>query len=159
MVDAAKEYIAAGDIFQVVLSQRFEAPFELPPFVLSCLAAHQSGAFSLFPEFRQLCDCRFQPRNPGARPRPYHYNSTIRGDQVAGGHSAQDKLLELELLADEKERAEHLMLLDLGRNDVGPGRSHCDRNSNGAVLDRALQSGNAYCFQRRRSARPHQGCA
>src|SRR5262249_21920557 len=114
MVNAAKEYIAAGDIFQVVLSQRFEAPFELPPFALyRALRRVNPAPFLYFLQFvgfsisRSRAGILVVVRPCSGKPRP-------RGTTLQ-----QDKALESELLADEKERAEHLMLLDLGRNDVG----------------------------------------
>jgi len=120
IVERAKEYIRAGDVFQVVPSQRFRRPFALP-------------AFSLYRALRRL------------NPSPFLYNLAFPGFSIVGsspeilvrlrdgvvtirpiagtrprGETAeQDKLLAEELMSDPKERAEHLMLVDLGRNDVG----------------------------------------
>jgi anthranilate synthase component I len=120
MVDSAKEYIAAGDIFQVVLSQRFEAPFELPPFALyRALRRINPAPFLYFLNFGEFA---IAGSSPEILVRVREGTVTIRplaGTRPRGASPEQDKLLELELLADEKERAEHLMLLDLGRNDVG----------------------------------------
>ena len=67
MVRAAKDYIAAGDVFQVVLSQRFEAPFELPAFALyRALASREPFALSVFPRLRRFRRRWIEPRNPGA---------------------------------------------------------------------------------------------
>ena len=120
MVNIAKEYIAAGDIFQVVLSQRFEAPFELPPFALYRALRRVNPAPFLY--FLDLGDFSIVGSSPEILVRVREGTVTIRplaGTRPRGTTPQQDKALESELLADEKERAEHLMLLDLGRNDVG----------------------------------------
>ena len=120
MVNVAKEYIAAGDIFQVVLSQRFEAPFELPPFALyRALRRVNPAPFLYFLDFGGFA---IAGSSPEILVRVREGTVTIRplaGTRPRGPTPQQDKALEAELLADEKERAEHLMLLDLGRNDVG----------------------------------------
>jgi anthranilate synthase component 1 len=120
MVLRAKDYIAAGDIFQVVLSQRFEAPFALPPFALyRALRRVNPAPFLYFLDFDGFCVAGSSPeilvrvRNGVVTIRP------IAGTRPRGPTPHEDKALEDELLADPKERAEHLMLLDLGRNDVG----------------------------------------
>jgi anthranilate synthase component 1 len=116
----AKEYIRAGDIFQVVLSQRFEAPFTLPPFALyRALRRVNPAPFLYFLNFGSYAVAGSSPeilvRARGGRVtiRP------IAGTRPRGATPHEDKALEDELLTDPKERAEHLMLLDLGRNDVG----------------------------------------
>jgi anthranilate synthase component I len=120
MVGAAKEYIAAGDIFQVVLSQRFEAPFELPPFALyRALRRVNPAPFLYFLDFGAFA---VAGSSPEILVRVREGTVTIRpvaGTRPRGPTPHEDKALEAELLADPKERAEHLMLLDLGRNDVG----------------------------------------
>src|SRR5215471_3694076 len=120
MVNAAKEYIAAGDIFQVVLSQRFEAPFELPPFALyRALRRVNPAPFLYFLDFGGFS---IVGSSPEILVRVREGTVTVRplaGTRPRGTTLQQDKALEAELLADQKERAEHLMLLDLGRNDVG----------------------------------------
>jgi len=120
MVNAAKEYIAAGDIFQVVLSQRFEAPFELPPFALyRALRRVNPAPFLYFLDFGGFA---IVGSSPEILVRVREGTVTVRplaGTRPRGTTLQQDRALESELLADEKERAEHLMLLDLGRNDVG----------------------------------------
>lgn len=120
MVDRAKEYIRAGDIFQVVLSQRFDAPFELPPFSLYRALRRVNPAPFLcyldFEAFQIVCS------SPEILVRLRGETVTIRpiaGTRRRGATPAEDDALAAELLADPKERAEHLMLLDLGRNDVG----------------------------------------
>jgi anthranilate synthase component 1 len=120
MVKRAKEYIAAGDIFQVVLSQRFEAPFDLPPFALyRALRRTNPSPFLYFLDFG---DFALAGSSPEILVRVREGEVTIRpiaGTRPRGATPEADKALTAELLADPKERAEHLMLLDLGRNDVG----------------------------------------
>ena len=120
MVAKAKDYIAAGDIFQVVLSQRFEAPFPLPPFALyRALRRINPAPFLYFLDYQGYSIVGSSPeilvrvRDGEVTIRP------IAGTRPRGASPAEDKRLGEELLADPKERAEHLMLLDLGRNDVG----------------------------------------
>jgi anthranilate synthase component 1 len=120
MVERAKSYIGAGDIFQVVLSQRFSAPFELPPFALYRALRRVNPAPYLsyldFGSFQIVCS------SPEILVRTREGKVTIRpiaGTRWRGQTKAEDEALAAELLADEKECAEHLMLLDLGRNDVG----------------------------------------
>ncbi len=120
MVAKAKEYIKAGDIFQVVLSQRFSAPFALPSFDLyralrrlnpSPFLFHLDfGGFSLVGSSPEIL---VRVRDGEVTIRP------IAGTTRRGETEAEDKDLARALLADPKERSEHLMLLDLGRNDVG----------------------------------------
>ena len=120
MVDRAKEYIAAGDVFQVVLSQRFETPFELPPFALyRALRRVNPSPFLYYLNFDA---CSVIGSSPEILVRARGGRVTIRpiaGTRPRGATPAEDRALAEELLADPKERAEHLMLLDLGRNDVG----------------------------------------
>src|SRR5215510_9866902 len=120
MVRKAKDYIAAGDIFQVVLAQRFSAPFALPPFSLyRALRRVNPAPFLFFLDFGDFAVAGSSPeilvrvRGDVVTVRP------IAGTRPRGPTPHEDKALEDELLADPKERAEHLMLLDLGRNDVG----------------------------------------
>jgi anthranilate synthase component 1 len=120
MVLKAKEYIAAGDVFQVVLSQRFEAPFALSPFALyRALRRVNPAPFLYFLDFGGFA---VAGSSPEILVRVRAGRVTIRpiaGTRPRGATPHEDKALEEELLADPKERAEHLMLLDLGRNDVG----------------------------------------
>jgi anthranilate synthase component I len=120
MVQRAKEYIAAGDIFQVVLSQRFASQFELPPFALyRALRRVNPSPFLYFLNFGGFAVAGSSPeilvrvRGGEVTIRP------IAGTRPRGATPEDDKRLAAELLADAKERAEHLMLLDLGRNDAG----------------------------------------
>ncbi len=120
MVRAAKEYILAGDIFQVVLSQRFETPFALPPFALyRALRRTNPSPFLTFLDFGDFAIVGSSPeilvrlRDDTVTIRP------IAGTRPRGRTAAEDEALAQDMLADEKECAEHLMLLDLGRNDVG----------------------------------------
>ncbi len=115
-----KEYIAAGDIFQAVPSQRFSAPFALPPLSLyRALRRINPAPFLVFLDFggfSVVCS------SPEVLVRLRDNTVTIRplaGTRPRGATHEEDQRLEAELLADPKERAEHLMLLDLGRNDVG----------------------------------------
>jgi anthranilate synthase component 1 len=120
MVRKAKEYIYAGDIFQVVLSQRFEAPFALPPFALyRALRRVNPAPFLYYLDFGGFAVAGSSPeilvrvRDGKVIVRP------IAGTKPRGATPHEDAALEAELLTDPKERAEHLMLLDLGRNDAG----------------------------------------
>jgi anthranilate synthase component 1 len=120
MVLRAKEYIAAGDAFQIVLAQRFEAPFTLPPFALYRSLRRINPAPFLF--FLDYGDFAVAGSSPEILVRVRGDKVTIRpiaGTRPRGETPQQDKALEDELLADPKERAEHLMLVDLARNDVG----------------------------------------
>lgn len=120
MVARAKDYIVAGDIFQVVLSQRFSAPLAVPAFSLyRSLRRINPSPFLCFLDFggfQIVCS------SPEILVRVREGKVTIRpiaGTRWRGKTSAEDEVLAADLLADEKECAEHLMLLDLGRNDVG----------------------------------------
>jgi anthranilate synthase component 1 len=120
MVHAAKDYIAAGDVFQVVLSQRFAAPFELPPFALYRALRRVNPSPYLY--FLDFGDFAVAGSSPEILVKVSGGTVTIRpiaGTRPRGVTPHEDATLEAELLADPKERAEHLMLLDLGRNDVG----------------------------------------
>jgi anthranilate synthase component I len=120
MVARAKDYIAAGDVFQVVLAQRFEAPFGLPAFALYRALRRVNPAPFLF--YLDYAGFAVAGSSPEILVRTRGDTVTIRpiaGTRPRGATPHQDKALEDELLADPKERAEHLMLLDLGRNDVG----------------------------------------
>jgi anthranilate synthase component 1 len=120
MVERAKEYIRAGDIFQVVLSQRFTSAFALPAFALyRALRRVNPAPFLCFLDFR---DFQIVCSSPEILVRVAEGKVTIRpiaGTRWRSAIKAEDEKLALDLLSDEKERAEHLMLLDLGRNDVG----------------------------------------
>ncbi|MGE3624122.1 MAG: anthranilate synthase component I [Bdellovibrionales bacterium] len=120
MVERAKEYIRAGDIFQVVLSQRFAQPFTLPPFDLyRAIRRLDPSPFLFFFDFGGFSVVGTSPeilvrvRDGKVTIRP------IAGTRPRGLGNRSDAELAAELLADPKELAEHRMLLDLGRNDVG----------------------------------------
>jgi anthranilate synthase component 1 len=120
MVARAKKYIAAGDIFQVVLSQRFEAPFTLPPFALyRALRRVNPSPYLYFLDFGSFAVAGSSPEILVKTSGGTVTIRPIAGTRRRGATPHEDLALEAELLADPKERAEHLMLLDLGRNDVG----------------------------------------
>jgi anthranilate synthase component 1 len=120
MVAKAKAYILAGDAFQIVLSQRFTSRFDLPAFSLyRALRRVNPSPYLCFLDFFRFQIAVSSPeilvrvRDGKVVVRP------IAGTRRRGATPSEDASLEAELLADPKERAEHLMLLDLGRNDVG----------------------------------------
>lgn len=120
MVSRAKNYIEAGDIFQVVLAQRFACPFELPP--LALYRALRRVNPSPFLYFLDLPGFAIVGSSPEILVRVRDGEVTIRpiaGTRPRGATPALDEEARQSLLADPKELAEHLMLLDLGRNDVG----------------------------------------
>jgi len=119
-VEAAKEYIRAGDAFQIVLSQRFEREVYASPVnlyrALRCINPSPYMTLLLFPEFSLVGsspEVMTQVRGRRCMVRP------IAGTRPRGKTHAEDQALEKDLLEDEKEVAEHVMLVDLGRNDVG----------------------------------------
>lgn len=120
MVKRAQDYIRAGDIFQVVLSQRFSLPFTLPPFSLyRALRRTNPSPYMYYLDYPDLTIVGSSPeilvsmRDGKVTIRP------IAGTRTRGQNKAEDKSQAEDLLSDPKELAEHLMLLDLGRNDVG----------------------------------------
>lgn len=120
MVARAKDYIAAGDIFQVVLAQRFTTPFTLPPFELYRALRRVNPSPFLY--HLDLPGFALTGSSPEILVRARDGEITIRpiaGTRPRGRTAAEDDANRQSLLADPKERAEHLMLLDLGRNDVG----------------------------------------
>ncbi len=126
-VRRAKEYIAAGDIFQVVLSQRLARPTAAEPFsIYRALRRINPSPYMFFLDFGDAyligsspeVLVRLQDRTAAVRP--------IAGTRPRGATPEADRVLEAELLADPKERAEHVMLVDLGRNDLG---RVCDFNT------------------------------
>lgn len=138
MVERAKEYIRAGDIFQVVVGQRFERPSTADPFdVYRALRAVNPSPYMVYlqaqgcilvassPEI--LCRVRRQPaatdqgeaRTNSGSTSLVVTNRPLAGTRRRGRNVDEDKQLEADLRADPKERAEHVMLVDLGRNDVG----------------------------------------
>jgi len=120
MVRKAKEYIVAGDAFQIVLAQRFEAPFTLPPFSLyRALRRTNPSPYLYFLDFGGFAVAGSSPEILVKVSEDVVTIRPIAGTRHRGATPSEDKALAEELLADPKERAEHLMLLDLGRNDVG----------------------------------------
>jgi anthranilate synthase component 1 len=120
MVLRAKDYIEAGDIFQVVLAQRFTCPFPLPPLALYRALRRINPSPFLF--LLDLPGFALVGSSPEILVRVRDGDVTIRpiaGTRPRGKTPHEDRENEESLLADPKERAEHLMLLDLGRNDVG----------------------------------------
>jgi len=120
IVERCREYIAAGDIFQVVPSHRFSAPFGQDPFALyRSLRRTNPSPFLFNLDFGNF---HLVGSSPEILVRLRDGKITIRpiaGTRPRGATPEEDLRLEQELLADPKERSEHLMLLDLGRNDVG----------------------------------------
>ena len=119
-VQRAQEHIAAGDIFQAVLAQRFHCALRVPPFqVYRALRLINPSPYLYFFKHGEVCLIGSSPEtlvrveNRTVQVRP------IAGTRRRGAHPAEDEALERELQADAKERAEHLMLVDLGRNDLG----------------------------------------
>ncbi|MCL5777486.1 anthranilate synthase component I [Limibaculum sp. FT325] len=120
MVERAKDYIRAGDIFQVVPSQRWALPLEVEPFSLYRALRRTNPSPYMF--FFNMGGFHIAGASPEILVRVRGGKVTIRpiaGTRKRGRTPEEDAALEAELLADPKERAEHLMLLDLGRNDVG----------------------------------------
>src|SRR5690606_14130490 len=120
MVLRAKDYITAGDIFQVVLAQRFTCPLPLPPFALYRALRRVNPSPFLY--FLDLPGFAVVGSSPEILVRVRGGEVTIRpiaGTRPRGKTESEDREAEASLLADPKECAEHLMLLDLGRNDVG----------------------------------------
>ena len=119
-VEKSKDYIRAGDIFQVVLSQRLSVPFKARPVdVYRALRALNPSPYMYFLD---VGDMQVVGSSPEILVRLQDGEVTVRpiaGTRPRGATLEQDAALEAELLADPKERAEHLMLIDLGRNDVG----------------------------------------
>ena len=116
----AKDYITAGDIFQVVLAQRFTCPFPLPPIELYRALRRVNPSPFLY--FLDLPGFSVVGSSPEILVRVRDGEVTIRpiaGTRPRGANTAEDNANEASLLTDPKERAEHLMLLDLGRNDIG----------------------------------------
>jgi anthranilate synthase component 1 len=119
-VERAKEYIAAGDVFQVVLSQRLDFEPGVEPFHL--YRALRTVNPSPYMYFLRFADTHVIGSSPEmlvrVTGRKLEYRP-IAGTRARGATESEDKELEQQMLADEKERAEHVMLVDLGRNDLG----------------------------------------
>jgi anthranilate synthase component 1 len=120
VVERAKEYIRAGDIIQVVPSQRFEAPIGVEPFdIYRALRTVNPSPYMFYLKFRDL---RLVGSSPEVNVRLEGSLIELRplaGTRRRGRDAAEDLDIAAELMQDPKERAEHIMLVDLGRNDVG----------------------------------------
>jgi anthranilate synthase component 1 len=131
IVEQAKDYVRAGDVFQVVPSHRFRSPFHRDPFALYRSLRRTNPSPFLF--YLNFGDFQLAGSSPEILVRLRDGKITIRpiaGTRPRGATPAEDAALEAELIADPKERAEHLMLLDLGRNDVGRVAMLKDRGAN-----------------------------
>lgn len=119
-VERVKEYVLAGDVMQVVPSQRMALPFSAPPLNLYRALRNLNPSPYMF--YLDLDDFYIVGSSPEILARVERGVVTVRpiaGTRRRGSNEAEDQALEAELLADPKELAEHLMLIDLGRNDVG----------------------------------------
>jgi len=119
-VSKAREYILAGDIFQVVISQRFSRPLACSPFNIYRAVRHINPSPYLF--YLHIGETILVGSSPEILVRRNMDKAVVRpiaGTRPRGKNEDEDKALEAELLADAKERAEHVMLVDLGRNDLG----------------------------------------
>ncbi len=120
IVERAKEYIAAGDIFQVVLSQRVDVPTPAHPFTIyRALRTINPSPYMFYLDFGDHQIVGASPELLVRLEGRTLTNHPIAGTRPRGGTPTEDDALAEELAADEKERAEHIMLVDLGRNDVG----------------------------------------
>ena len=119
-VEAAKESILNGDIFQVVLSQRFDFELQADPFdVYRVLRQINPSPYMYFFRYEELTIVGASPEPMVKLTEGRVVSRPIAGTRKRGATEKEDRLLEAELLEDPKERAEHIMLLDLARNDVG----------------------------------------
>jgi anthranilate synthase component 1 len=120
MVERGKEYIRAGDVFQVVLSQRLTVPVRVPPFeIYRALRVVNPSPYMYYLRMGASTVLGSSPEMlVKVSGREVEYRP-IAGTAPRGKTEAEDKRFEQELRADEKERAEHIMLVDLGRNDIG----------------------------------------
>lgn len=119
-VEASKEYIRAGDIIQVVLSQRLSVPLQSDPFdVYRALRSVNPSPYMYYLSYDDIKLIGSSPEILVTEDRGIVTTRPIAGTRPRGKTEEEDLALEKELLADEKERAEHIMLVDLGRNDIG----------------------------------------
>ena len=131
IVETAKDYVRAGDVFQVVPSHRFRAPVHRDPFALYRSLRRTNPSPFLF--YLDFGDFQLAGSSPEILVRLRDGKITIRpiaGTRPRGATPAEDLAMEQELISDPKEHAEHLMLLDLGRNDVGRVAMLKDRGAN-----------------------------
>ncbi|MBB6097956.1 anthranilate synthase component 1 [Deinobacterium chartae] len=119
-VERCLEYIRAGDIFQVVPSQRFSAPLTTHPFAIyRALRSVNPSPYLGYLDLGEVTLVASSPESLLKSDGREVVTRPIAGTRRRGRTAEEDRALEAELLADEKERAEHLMLVDLGRNDIG----------------------------------------
>ena len=120
MVNKAKEYIVSGDIFQVVLSQRIKIKNEIDPFeIYRRLRRSNPSPYMFYIDFEDYKLAGASPESLVKVTGDKVITNPIAGTRPRGENAKQDEILKKELLKDEKECAEHLMLVDLGRNDIG----------------------------------------
>ena len=120
MVEKAKEHILSGDIFQVVVSQRFAVPIKDDPLdIYRCLRVTNPSPYMYYLKFDDTCIVGASPEMLLRCEDGVVETCPIAGTRGRGATPEEDDRLEKELLADEKELAEHVMLVDLGRNDIG----------------------------------------
>ena len=155
VVRHCQEYIKAGDIFQVVPSQRFQVETTAEPFdIYRVLRVVNPSPFLFYLPFGDFC---LIGSSPEILVRVEDGTVTIRplaGTRRRGKDEAEDRALAEELLADPKERAEHIMLVDLGRNDVGRVADFATRAAHRRDEGRALLARHAHHLERHRPARP-----
>ncbi|KAI5346606.1 PREDICTED: anthranilate synthase [Prunus dulcis] len=124
IVNHAKEHIAAGDIFQIVLSQRFERRTFADPFeVYRALRTVNPSPYLTYLQARGCILVASSPEILMSAKKKKIINRPLAGTCRRGKTSVEDQMLEEQLLDDEKQCAEHIMLVDLGRNDVGKAES------------------------------------
>ncbi len=159
MVAEAKEHIAAGDIFQVVLSQRFSRQTSAHPFAIyRALRMLNPSPYMFYFDFAPI-DMQVIGASPEMHVRLEDGVASVRpiaGTRRRGQTPAEDQALADELLADPKERAEHVMLIDLGRNDIGRVSEYGSVERARFDGRRAIQPRHAHRQPRRRAdqARP-----
>lgn len=118
-VKIAKKYIKEGDIFQVVLSQRFQFENKESPINILNKLNHESSTYKYYFKFKEFCIVGLSPEVLVSRNNNELLTNPIAGTRRRGVNNNEDKRLEKELLKDKKELAEHTMLVDLARNDMG----------------------------------------
>lgn len=120
MVEKAKQHIVKGDIFQVVISQRFSSPFKGNPFSLyRQLRTSNPSPYMFYMDFEDYIVLGTSPESLVKVKNGFVTTNPIAGTKTRGKTSEEDKQIAASLLIDEKEVAEHRMLVDLGRNDIG----------------------------------------
>lgn len=119
-IEKAKEYIAAGDIYQVNLSQRFSCNIEmLPQDLFEYLRSINPAPFSAYLDLGDVKIVSASPERFLCKRGRHIHTRPIKGTRPRGSDPANDEMLRIELLASAKDRAEHIMIVDLERNDLG----------------------------------------